>query len=609
MKHYLTTLLLLLATMAWAQTPVYTYDQDGYSVLPDVEGKTKIAFIGNSITYGQGLNDGRKFNAYPARVQNDLGDSYIVQNFGNPGYTMSESGKSYMSASPWNDVLAFRPNIVFIKLGTNDSQPRYWAGKDNFKQSAQHMIDALKALSTHPRIIMLHPIKAYSSSHDINEETIVNYIIPAIDEVAAANDLEVIDLHDAIPEKNANDESYFFDGVHPNKWANKFISDIISAYLTANPNKPGTTTAAAGSSPVEVYDLKTWAPNKSGNSFTSAPSTTASISSSDATVYAETANFEGGHNLNGRFAWESGLSVSANQGLLLTGKRKIASIQGLRAGDIVVVETATTYENIYIRSKNVSYLADGNTITITTADENDTQQKLVSGQPYTMISDGSFDFYTNASTGYRISKVTILSSFELGATGYATYSNLTNTTLALPSGLKAYVVAEGSSDKKDVATMVPVENIPAGVGVLLRGASNRAYTLSTTSDDAATIASNSLKAVTSDMTLTESTVSGYTNFILAQKNDVVGFYRTSGSGTLKAGKAYLQLNNDYFTTDSDARGLTFEFTDEETTGIGDAKCLMNSGRENRDIYDLQGRKVTHLTKGLYIVNGKKVVIR
>ena len=49
--------------------------------------------------------------------------------------------------------------------------------------------------------------------------------------------------------------------------------------------------------------------------------------------------------------------------------------------------------------------------------------------------------------------------------------------------------------------------------------------------------------------------------------------------------------------------------DDETTGISEALPLNDNGEKNDNVYDLQGRRVTKPTRGLYIVNGKKIVIK
>jgi len=74
---------------------------------------------------------------------------------------------------------------------------------------------------------------------------------------------------------------------------------------------------------------------------------------------------------------------------------------------------------------------------------------------------------------------------------------------------------------------------------------------------------------------------------------------TYGSVVVPAGKAYLAL-----TSAPGARTLSL---DDETTGVQELK---NSRIEKlKSYYDLQGRKVAQPTKGLYIVNGKKVIIK
>ena len=90
-----------------------------------------------------------------------------------------------------------------------------------------------------------------------------------------------------------------------------------------------------------------------------------------------------------------------------------------------------------------------------------------------------------------------------------------------------------------------------------------------------------------------------TTFVLNNGTQGVGFYRLAKGKTLGVGKAYL--------TYSGSLAPEFFGFDGNTTGI-DA-TLVNSEKVNSVVYDLQGRKVAQPTKGLYIVNGKKVVIK
>ena len=117
-------------------------------------------------------------------------------------------------------------------------------------------------------------------------------------------------------------------------------------------------------------------------------------------------------------------------------------------------------------------------------------------------------------------------------------------------------------------------------------------------DDKARYASNMLKGVTTATTI-KPTDGDKTNYVLKDG----AFHPTSG-GTIKANRAYLQIP----TASARPESLAISFDDE--TGISDATHLNDKGEMiNDNVYDLQGRKVHTLTKGLYINNGKKYVIK
>ena len=100
----------------------------------------------------------------------------------------------------------------------------------------------------------------------------------------------------------------------------------------------------------------------------------------------------------------------------------------------------------------------------------------------------------------------------------------------------------------------------------------------------------------------------YTNYVLAKKNGNLGFYAVVDGSTLSAHKAYLPLPT--ASLPSGARSIKLVFEDGETTGISDASPLNdNEEMTNDNIYDLQGRRVEKPTRGLYVVNGRKVVIK
>ena len=87
--------------------------------------RTKVACVGNSVTYGYKIDD-RAFT-YPAQLQQLLGNTYRVENFGHSGATLLQKGHNpYRKLKVFEQALAFEPDIVVIHLGLNDTDPRNW---------------------------------------------------------------------------------------------------------------------------------------------------------------------------------------------------------------------------------------------------------------------------------------------------------------------------------------------------------------------------------------------------------------------------------------------------------------------------------------------------
>ena len=204
----------------------------------------KVACIGNSITDGHGIDMATQ-HGYPALLQQMLGDGYWVKNFGVSARTLLNKGDfPYMNEMAWKDAVAFQPDVVIIKLGTNDSKPQNWQYGAEFKADLKQMITTLRpdlaqpqkkkgkkakaAAPKKPEIILCTPIPAFKSSWDINEEIIANNIIPIQQEVAREYGLQVIDLHTLF----ANGADMVQpDGIHPNEKGVKRMAEIIAEAL------------------------------------------------------------------------------------------------------------------------------------------------------------------------------------------------------------------------------------------------------------------------------------------------------------------------------------------------------------------------------------------
>lgn len=188
----------------------------------------RVACIGNSITAGFGI-DMSSEKGYPADLQKDLGAGYLVKNFGVSARTLLNKGDfPYMRERQWKDALAFRPQIVIIGLGTNDSKPENWRYGKDFRKDMQQMIDSLKMLPSHPVIYLATPIPAFKPTWNINDSVIVNGINPVIRTLAKKNKCRLMDLHTAYGPYAKLQQK---DGIHPTAKGAEKLAELVMAVL------------------------------------------------------------------------------------------------------------------------------------------------------------------------------------------------------------------------------------------------------------------------------------------------------------------------------------------------------------------------------------------
>jgi len=184
-----------------------------------------------------------------------------------------------------------------------------------------------------------------------------------------------------------------------------------------------------------------------------------------------------------------------------------------------------------------------------------------------------------------------------------TYCPLDDVDFSNVEGLKAFTA---TGYDHGTLTVSRVLNAPAGTGLLLQGTAGVTYKVPYATQTGYYI--NLLHGLTQD-TQVSPTTGDQTNFLLGKKNGVTTFYRVAQTGTVSAGKAYLQLPTSVVGDLAGSRVMRI-VADDETTGISEALPLNDNGElKNDNVYDLQGRRVTKPTRGLYIVNGKKIVIK
>jgi lysophospholipase L1-like esterase len=177
----------------------------------------KIACIGNSITEG---GAGNYFNSWAIQLRGLLGNGYYTENLGVSGTTMSKTGDSpWWNQPQYNYTFGLNPDIILIKLGTNDSKSFNWK-PEQYKTAYLDMIDKFRAMPSHPAIYMVTPAKAYSSAYSISDNTIVMKIIPVLHQIAFEKGVHLIDMYNATSYMSAN----FPDGIHPNSAGAKVIA-------------------------------------------------------------------------------------------------------------------------------------------------------------------------------------------------------------------------------------------------------------------------------------------------------------------------------------------------------------------------------------------------
>ena len=167
------------------------------------------------------------------------------------------------------------------------------------------------------------------------------------------------------------------------------------------------------------------------------------------------------------------------------------------------------------------------------------------------------------------------------------------------TGVKAYT-ATGYDSETGVIWLTRVFKVPARTGILLIGTPDE-YKVPHKST--VTYYANLMVGTVKAKTINE-TEGDYTNYYLSNGDSGVGFYKVNGSVDLKANRAYLPLLKG--TTQAGTRFIGLGFEDDGTTNLTPA---LSKGEGEGAWYTLQGQRVAKPGKGIYIRNGKKVVIK
>ena len=190
---------------------------------------------------------------------------------------------------------------------------------------------------------------------------------------------------------------------------------------------------------------------------------------------------------------------------------------------------------------------------------------------------------------------------EIGAAGAATFSSTEALDFTDVTTVAAYIAKEATSGNSALE-FTRVYKVPANTGLIVRNAAGEnagavSADVPVLAGEADNVDGNLFVAATEEIASLPSVDGEYTNYILNKKNGVLGFYKANNK-KVAAGKAYLKM----LTGSGAAEFIGF---DGEVTAIES----LTAENANNEIFDLQGRRVAKAAKGVYIVNGKKVVLK
>lgn len=223
---------------------------------------------------------------------------------------------------------------------------------------------------------------------------------------------------------------------------------------------------------------------------------------------------------------------------------------------------------------------------------------------YVNANKGSLEFTYNSNT----KKWSAIPFIPLTlSNGFATFSYAHNDVwgqIAIPDGITAYYASAASAGK---VTMTAIEGgkFPENEAVFLKAASTtQEYKFYSANSEEYTDPVTNLLVKGTDAGVTASNGSDSFNYVYALQSGVLGFYNVATDiATDMTGKAYLHTTSDIKPSGEGHIAIIF---DDETTGI---KQVESNKQSVEGYYNLAGQRVAQPTKGLYIVNGKKVIIK
>lgn len=195
--------------------------------------KTKVACVGNSVTYGYKIEN-REANCYPAQLQRMLGDAYAVENFGHSGATLlNKAYRPYTQQEAYQKALTFAGDYVVIHLGLNDTDPRAWPNyRDDFVRDYLSLIESFR--QTNPRckiwICRMTPISHRHPRFKSGTRDWFWMEQALIEEISRIANVSLIDLHEGLYDR----PDLLPDAIHPNAEGAGILARTVYGALTGD---------------------------------------------------------------------------------------------------------------------------------------------------------------------------------------------------------------------------------------------------------------------------------------------------------------------------------------------------------------------------------------
>jgi len=180
----------------------------------------RVACVGDSITQGRG-----GVNSYPAQLQKFLGDGYVVGNFGRVSASVMPGKLQYAKLPECQAAVDFKPDVVLLMLGTNDSPGADWgARRKEFESDYRDLLSRFSGLASKPKVVAITPPPMFFPSPDLRPGNLDSGIIPAIRAAAASWKCRLFDSRALFDGRG----EMFVDRLHPSNLGFRVLARAVA---------------------------------------------------------------------------------------------------------------------------------------------------------------------------------------------------------------------------------------------------------------------------------------------------------------------------------------------------------------------------------------------